>query len=29
MNHLEEVAVISVRKRPLIALANYLMDREV
>jgi geranylgeranyl diphosphate synthase type II len=29
MNHLEEVAVISVRKKPLIALANYLMDREV
>jgi geranylgeranyl diphosphate synthase, type II len=29
MNHLEEVAVISVRKKPLIALAHYLMDREV
>ena len=29
MNHLEEVAVISVRKKPLKELAHYLMDREV
>lgn len=29
MDHLEEVAVLSVRKKPLEDLAHYLMDRDV
>jgi geranylgeranyl diphosphate synthase type II len=29
MDHLEEVAVLSVRKKPLEELAHYLMDRDV
>lgn len=29
MEHLEEVAVVSSRKKPLLELANYLMDRDV
>ena len=29
MQHLEEVAVVSSRKKPLLELANYLMDRDV
>jgi hypothetical protein len=29
MDHLEEVAVVSARKKPLEELANYLMDRDV
>jgi hypothetical protein len=29
MRHLEEIAVVSARKKPLSQLAEYLMDRDV